>query len=36
MLISLENVSKTYTMDKVPIHALKNASLDISAGDFIA
>ncbi len=35
MLISLENVSKTYTMDKVPIHALKNASLDISAGDFI-
>jgi putative ABC transport system ATP-binding protein len=35
MFISVNNVSKTYRMDKVEIQALKNVSLGIEAGDFI-
>ncbi len=36
MLIRTRNLSKTYRMDKVEIHALKNANLDIEKGEFIS
>lgn len=36
MLISVENVSKVYKMDKVEIAALRNVNLDIGKGEFIS
>ena len=35
-LLKLINVSKTYQMDEISVHALKKASLEVSKGDFIA
>jgi putative ABC transport system ATP-binding protein len=36
MLIRAKNLSKTYKMDQVEIHALKNVDLEIEKGDFIS
>jgi putative ABC transport system ATP-binding protein len=36
MLIALQNVSKTYRVGEVDIHALQGVSLDIARGDFLA
>ena len=36
MLISLENVSKTYNNGKIEVEALKNINLEITEGEFIA
>lgn len=36
MLINLKNVSKTYIMGSTPVHALKDVSLAIEEGDFVA
>lgn len=36
MLISLENVSKTYNNGKIKVEALKNINLEINEGEFIA
>ncbi|OLP62256.1 macrolide ABC transporter permease/ATP-binding protein MacB [Xaviernesmea oryzae] len=35
-LISLKSIRKTFTSGEVPVHALKDVSLDIEAGDFVA
>jgi putative ABC transport system ATP-binding protein len=35
MLVSLQDIRKTYLMEKVRIDALRGVSLDIDAGDFI-
>ena len=34
-LISVQNVSKRYTMGQVVVHALRNATIDILTGEFI-
>ncbi|SHJ91358.1 putative ABC transport system ATP-binding protein [Clostridium amylolyticum] len=36
MLISLENVSKTYNNGKIAVEALKNINIEITEGEFIA
>jgi putative ABC transport system ATP-binding protein len=36
MLLKLINVSKTYQMDSIAVHAVKKASLEVKKGDFIA
>ena len=36
MLIDLKHVSKTYIMGSTPVHALKDVSLSIEEGDFVA
>ncbi len=36
MLIRAKDLSKSYQMDKVTIHALQNVSLDIAEGEFIS
>ncbi|OQP83818.1 macrolide ABC transporter permease/ATP-binding protein MacB [Rhizobium rhizosphaerae] len=35
-LISLKSIRKTFTSGEVPVHALKDVSLDIEEGDFVA
>ena len=35
-LISLQGLTKTYTVGEVAVHALRGVSLDIDAGDFIS
>ncbi len=35
-LISLQNLTKTYTVGEVAVHALRGVSLDIDAGEFIS
>jgi len=35
-LVALENVWKTYTMGEVKVHALRNVSVEIMQGDFVA
>ncbi|MDR0656496.1 MAG: ABC transporter ATP-binding protein [Treponema sp.] len=35
-MISLQNVSKTYPMGKLNVHALRGINLDFTAGDFIS
>src|SRR6266446_2270275 len=35
-LIELRNLSKTYDLGEVKVHALRNVSLDISEGEFVA
>ena len=35
-MIELKNVSKTYQAGVVPVHALRDVSLSISAGEFVA
>ncbi len=35
LLLELGNVSRTYTMGKIEVHALKNVSLEIGRGEFI-
>ena len=36
MLISIQNMFKTYTMGETKVHALDGVSLDIAAGEFVA
>src|SRR6266446_3683805 len=36
VILSLENVTKTYACGAVAVHALRGVSLQIHAGDFIA
>jgi macrolide transport system ATP-binding/permease protein len=36
MLIDLKHVSKTYIMGSTPVHALKDVSISIEEGDFVA
>jgi putative ABC transport system ATP-binding protein len=35
-LISLQNLTKTYTVGEVAVHALRGISLDIDAGEFVS
>lgn len=35
-VISIENVTKTYDMGEIKVHALRGVSLDIKKGDFVA
>lgn len=35
-VVELKNINKTYQMDKVQVHAVKDASFSIQAGDFAA
>ena len=35
-MIEINNISKTYHTDKVPVHALENVSLSIKRGEFVA
>lgn len=35
-IVELKNINKTYQMDKVQVHAVKDASFSIQAGDFAA
>ncbi|MDH5232000.1 MAG: ABC transporter ATP-binding protein [Gammaproteobacteria bacterium] len=35
-MIKLQNISRSYTLNQQIVHALKNVSLEISAGDFVA
>jgi putative ABC transport system ATP-binding protein len=35
-IIDIRNISKTYTMGEVEVHALRNVSLTIDQGDFVA
>ena len=35
-IVELKNINKTYQMDKVQVHAVKEASFSIQAGDFAA
>ena len=35
-MISLKGVSKTYSTGRVDVHALRNVSLDIGAGEFVS
>lgn len=35
-MIELKNISKTYRMGQIDVHALRNASLKIQAGEFVA
>jgi macrolide transport system ATP-binding/permease protein len=35
-MIELKNISKTYVMGEIPVHALREVSLNIGAGEFVA
>src|SRR6202158_5595303 len=35
-VISIRNLTKTYQMGEVAVHALRSVSLDINAGEFVA
>jgi putative ABC transport system ATP-binding protein len=35
-IVSLERVSRTYAMDRVEVHALRDVTLDVQQGEFVA
>ena len=35
-IVSLERVSRTYAMDRVQVHALRDVTLDVQQGEFVA
>jgi putative ABC transport system ATP-binding protein len=35
-IVSLDRVSRTYAMDRVEVHALRDVSLNVSQGEFVA
>ena len=35
-IVSLDRVSRTYAMDRVEVHALREVSLNVGGGEFVA